>query len=179
MSETNSQSEELLWYIVYTKPRAEKKLSEHLTKYNIQNYLPLRKERKKWTDRFKWIQVPLLPSYIFVRIVFWRDKNKVLQLPGSVQFVFHKGIPATVSQEDLDQVEEAVQKHSDSLKVSPESILEKGKIVRIIAGSFKGRTMEVIKVKNKTLVVLRIPGIETVITHEIKVDDLAWEELVV
>ncbi|EMY62613.1 UpxY family transcription antiterminator [Leptospira terpstrae] len=179
MSETNPPIEESAWYIVYTKPRAEKKLSELLTKYQLENYVPIRKERKKWTDRFKWIHVPILPSYIFVKIVFWRDKNKVLQLPGSHHFVFHKGQPATVSQEELDQLEEGLQKYADSLKVSPESILEKGKLVRIISGPMFGKTMEILKVKNKTLVVLRFPGIDAAVSYEINVDHLAWEELIV
>ncbi|MBM9548136.1 UpxY family transcription antiterminator [Leptospira sp. 201903074] len=179
MSETNPPNEESTWYIVYTKPRAEKKLSELLAKYHLENYLPIRKERKKWTDRFKWIHVPILPSYIFVKIVFWRDKNKVLQLPGSHHFVFHKGQPATVTQNDLDLLEEGLQKYADSLKVNPESVLEKGKLVRIISGSYVGKTMEILKVKNKTLVVLRFPGVDTVFSYEIKVDDLAWEELIV
>lgn len=179
MSETNPPIEENAWYIVYTKPRAEKKLSELLKKYHLDNYLPIRKERKKWTDRFKWIQVPVLPSYIFVKIVFWRDKNKVLQLPGSHHFVFHKGQPATVTQDDLDQLETGLQKYADTLKVSPESVLGKGKTVRIINGALIGKTMEILKVKNKTLVVLRIPGIDAAVTYEIKVDDLAWEELIV
>lgn len=178
MSETNPPIEESAWYIVYTKPRAEKKLSELLKKYHLENYLPIRKERKKWTDRFKWIHTPILPSYIFVKIVFWRDKNKVLQLPGSHHFVFHKGQPATVTQDDLDLLEEGLLKYADSLKVSPESVLEKGKMVRIIGGSFAGKTMEILKVKNKTLVVLRFPGIDAVFSYEVKFDDLAWEELI-
>ncbi|MBM9590525.1 UpxY family transcription antiterminator [Leptospira sp. 201903075] len=177
MSETNPPIEESAWYIVYTKPRAEKKLSELLKKYHLENYLPIRKERKKWTDRFKWIHTPILPSYIFVKIVFWSDKNKVLQLPGSHHFVFHKGQPATVTQEELDQLEEGLLKYADSLQVSPESVLEKGKMVRIISGPMMGKTLEIIKVKNKTLVVLRIPGIDAAVTYEIKVNDLAWEEL--
>ncbi|MCW7496350.1 UpxY family transcription antiterminator [Leptospira levettii] len=179
MSETNSQSEESAWYIVYTKPRAEKKLSELLNKYKIENYLPIRKERKKWTDRFKWIQVPILPSYIFVRIVFWRDKNKVLQLPGSVQFVFHNGQPAIVEQNDLDVLEQGLKDYAESLKMNRELLFQKGKMVKVIDGSFAGKTMEILKVKNKTLVVLRIPGVETVFSYEINMDHLAWEELLV
>ncbi|MBL0954296.1 MAG: UpxY family transcription antiterminator [Leptospira sp.] len=179
MSETNTQSEESAWYIVYTKPRAEKKLSDLLNKYKIENYLPIRKERKKWTDRFKWIQVPILPSYIFVRIVFWRDKNKVLQLPGSVQFVFHKGQPAIVEQNDLDVLEQGLKDYAESLKMNRELLFQKGKMVKVIDGSFAGKTMEILKVKNKTLVVLRIPGVETVFSYEINMDHLAWEELLV
>ncbi|EKJ88306.1 transcription antitermination factor NusG [Leptospira meyeri] len=179
MSETNPSIEESAWYIVYTKPRAEKKLSELLKKYHLENYLPIRKERKKWTDRFKWIHVPVLPSYIFVKIVFWRDKNKVLQLPGSHHFVFHKGQPATVSQDDLDILELGLQKYADSLTTSPESVLEKGKRVRIIGGAYVGKTMEVIEIKNKTKVILRIPEINTAFVYQVNVGDLAWEELII
>jgi transcription antitermination factor NusG len=110
--------------------------------------------------------------------VFWRDKNKVLQLPGSVQFVFHKGQPAIVEQNDLDVLEKGLQEYAESLKMNPELLLQKGKLVRIIDGSFVGKTMEIIKVKNKTLVVCRIPGVETIFSYEINMDHMAWEELI-
>jgi transcriptional antiterminator RfaH len=56
------------WYAVYTKSRAEKKLHAQLSDKSINSFLPLRKELKLWSDRKKWVEEPLLPSYLFVQI---------------------------------------------------------------------------------------------------------------
>ena len=55
------------WIAVYTKPRHEKTVSNELYKKGYEVYLPLLKERRKWSDRKKWIEFPLFRSYLFVR----------------------------------------------------------------------------------------------------------------
>ena len=47
------------WIAVYTKPRHEKTLAQELEKKGIESYLPLLKERRKWSDRKKWVEFPL------------------------------------------------------------------------------------------------------------------------
>ncbi|HEY2583871.1 MAG TPA: transcription termination/antitermination NusG family protein, partial [Mucilaginibacter sp.] len=43
------------WYPVYTYPRAEKKACLALTNKGIENYLPLSRQLKQWSDRKKWV----------------------------------------------------------------------------------------------------------------------------
>ena len=56
------------WLAVYTKPRHEKFVEKELKKKGIEVYLPILKERRKWSDRKKWVSFPLFRSYIFVKI---------------------------------------------------------------------------------------------------------------
>ena len=55
------------WVAFYTLPRNEKKIFSKLQEKGYITYLPLKKELHKWHDRKKWVDVPLIPSYIFVK----------------------------------------------------------------------------------------------------------------
>ncbi len=74
------------WYAVYTKSRTEKKASAALREKGIEEFLPLVKTLRQWSDRKKYVLVPLFSSYIFVRIDA-TEKENVLQTPGVVCFV--------------------------------------------------------------------------------------------
>lgn len=57
------------WIVAYTAPRLEKRVAQRLSERGIENYLPLLKQRRKWSDRIKIVETPLFGSYIFARIV--------------------------------------------------------------------------------------------------------------
>jgi len=176
MQENDPTNEEKRWYIVYTNPRAEKKLSKLLNKYKIVNYLPLISEKRKWSDRFIQIDTPCFKSYIFVNIEFWRDRLKVLQLPGAHHFVFHKGEPATIEIRIIEELRASLKIRSESIEVRENEALAKGKFVKVIAGAFAGHTVEVEKRKNKVAVYVRVPILNQVVINEIKIEDISWEE---
>ena len=56
------------WYVLYTNPKAEKKVAEQLNKIGIETYCPLVTKIQQWSDRKKKIEVPLFSSYVFVNI---------------------------------------------------------------------------------------------------------------
>ena len=70
------------WYALYTKPRSEKKVLDRLLEQEIEAYLPLQKKLRQWKDRKKWVEVPLINSYIFVKIEH-KDYFNVLDTVGS------------------------------------------------------------------------------------------------
>ncbi len=57
------------WYAVYTHSRAEKRVSERLTEEGIENFLPMQKTLRQWSDRKKLVEKPIISSYVFVRVV--------------------------------------------------------------------------------------------------------------
>ena len=52
----------MAWYVLYTNPKAEKKVAEQLTKIGVINYCPLIKKVHQWSDRKKKIEIPLFTS---------------------------------------------------------------------------------------------------------------------
>jgi transcription antitermination factor NusG len=75
------------WYAIYTKPRAEKKVSEALALKGFDYYLPLQTVLKQWSDRKKKVEEPLFKSYLFVHIPLSQNYHQVLGLAGVVKFV--------------------------------------------------------------------------------------------
>ncbi|GBF51398.1 transcription termination/antitermination factor NusG [Leptospira ryugenii] len=177
MQETDSPIPDKNWYIVYTNPRAEKKLSGLLNKYKVENYLPLITERKKWSDRIKVISTPCFKSYLFVRISFWEERIKVLQLPGSNHFVYAKGEPAILPDTTVSDLKALLENRDESSKVRVEEALIKGKKVKIILGPFAGREAEIVERRNKVGILVRINEISKTAVLEVNMDQITWEDL--
>ena len=76
----------LKWIAVYTKPRHEKAVSNELYKKGYEVFLPLLKERRKWSDRKKWIEFPLFRSYLFVRTDL-KNVLFIIQTSGVVKVI--------------------------------------------------------------------------------------------
>jgi transcription antitermination factor NusG len=91
------------WYVLYTKPRWEKKVDRVLKEKGIISYCPLNKVRKKWSDRYKIIEEPLFKSYDFVFITP-EDMEKVRAVNGVVNFVYWNGRPAKVKDWEIDNI---------------------------------------------------------------------------
>ncbi|EIA10253.1 UpxY family transcription antiterminator [Flavobacterium frigoris] len=88
------------WYVVYTKPKWEKKVAEQLTNFGIECYCPLITTVRQWSDRKKKVEVPLFNSYIFVQLAD-KDRNLVFQSVGVVRYLFWLGKPAIVRDEEI------------------------------------------------------------------------------
>lgn len=73
------------WYVIYTKPKWEKKVAEQLADAGIECYCPLITQVRQWSDRKKKVVVPLFNSYVFVRLEDC-DRNLVFQSPGAVRY---------------------------------------------------------------------------------------------
>ena len=93
--------DKLNWYAVYTKPRWEKKVAKLLDEKGIENYCPLNKVVKQWSDRKKVVMEPIFKSYVFVRVED-KDKFELKNISGILNFVYWLGKPAIVRDQDID-----------------------------------------------------------------------------
>lgn len=93
----------LRWYALYTRPRWEKKVAELLGAKQIENYCPMQKLEKNWSDRKKIILEPLFKSYVLVRLAP-KAHIPVLQTDGVIGFVTFQGKPAVIRDEEIDAV---------------------------------------------------------------------------
>lgn len=88
------------WYVVYTKPKWEKKVAEQLTKAGVACYCPLIVKIHQWSDRKKKVEVPLFNSYVFVRLEE-KDRNLVFESVGVVRYLFWLGKLAIVKDDEI------------------------------------------------------------------------------
>lgn len=60
-------SESTRWWVLHTKPRAEKVIAKLLAAKNVSYFLPLYTENKRVQRRTVTYQLPLFPGYVFLR----------------------------------------------------------------------------------------------------------------
>ena len=88
------------WFVIYTKPRSELKVLEHLTDLGIEAYTPTKIEVKKWSDRKKKVTVCLLPSMVLVCLEE-KEVSKVFEVPGVRRYLFVHGVRAKVTNDEV------------------------------------------------------------------------------
>jgi transcriptional antiterminator RfaH len=92
------------WYAVYTKSRTEKVVSKMLHIEGIEHYLPLQKVLRQWSDRKKWVEEPLIRSYIFVRISDSKEYFRTIQTQGVVKFITFEGQAASIPDQQIENI---------------------------------------------------------------------------
>ncbi|WP_163400313.1 UpxY family transcription antiterminator [Flavobacterium fluviatile] len=124
------------WYVVYTKPKWEKKVAEKLNEVGIECYCPLITQIKQWSDRKKKIEVPLFNSYVFVQLPD-KDRNSVFQVAGVVRYLFWLGKAAIVRNEEIVLIKESLSKTN----ISDVSVVsyKKGDKVKLETGIFSNQ----------------------------------------
>lgn len=148
-----SHNSEACWYALYTRARNEKKVFLLLEKSGIEAYLPLRKTLKQWSDRKKWVEEPLLRSYVFVKISE-KEYYQVLQIMGVVRFVTFSGKAAIIPEWQIESLRILLSSDCD-LKLS-NGHLKPGDPVEVITGALAGFRGEVFDVKGNKKIILRI-----------------------
>ncbi|MDK2842181.1 MAG: hypothetical protein PWQ17_1686 [Anaerophaga sp.] len=159
------------WYALYTRSRAEKKVYEQLKALGINTYLPLRKELRQWSDRKKWVEVPVISSYIFVNITPSQYRD-VFNAQGVIAYVSHKGQAVPIPDHEIEAMRRTVE---NKLAFSVESdTLRKGEKVTITSGPLKGIEGEVEEIQGKKKLYLRISNIGYMLV--LNLDDVVRKE---
>lgn len=144
------------WYVVYTKPKWEKKVAEQLAQKGIDCYCPLVTQLRQWSDRKKKVEVPLFNSYVFVRLNE-ADRNLVFQSAGVIRYLFWLGKPAVVKDYEIETIKEWIDS-SDDYDVSL-SALKVGDKVTLVSGPFKSQSAIVQEIgKSQYVLVLESMG---------------------
>lgn len=141
------------WYAAYTRPRYEKKAEKFMLERGITCYLPLIRTLRQWSDRKKWIDIPLFSSYIFVYTKA-SELHMLLTVPGLIRFISFEGKPVVIPNEQIENIKWVLSTDIVSQPL-PEKI-PPGAFVEIIKGPLRGLRAELVQYKNRMKIVLRI-----------------------
>lgn len=122
------------WYVLYTKPRNEKKVAENLQKLGFTVYCPLVEVVKQWSDRKKKVQEPLLTSYVFIQLEE-QQRNLVFQVAGVVRYLYWLGKPAVVRNEEIKTLQSWLLNSNQKIQIEQ---LAPGSKITLKEGVFKG-----------------------------------------
>ena len=98
------------WFAVYTKPRFEKRVTEILNRKRIENYCPINKVLRQWSDRTKLITEPLFPYFVFIKIAE-SELSSLKQIDGVVNFVYWLGRPAIIRNSEIGAIRQFLDEH--------------------------------------------------------------------
>ena len=157
------------WYVLYTKSRCEKKIADLLSKRNVENYCPLNRVYRQWSDRKKMVTEPLFNSYVFIHACE-EELNAIKKLSNNiVNVVYWLGKPAIIKNEEIEQIRFFLNEYSNvTIEKQPVRMNE---MVRIIKGPFRNLEGTVAAIKNN-MVVLSLPSLGYKMMAEVNLSNI-------
>ena len=154
------------WYAIYTSPRHEKRVSEHLAHRRVDCFLPLFRSVHRWKNGCKvQVELPLFPSYVFVNIPR-SERIRVLDVPGVLSFVGPKSEPVRLSDFEIETLRSGLHLQ----KCEPYPGLAVGQKVRINTGALQGLEGVLVRNANSLRVVITVNLIQQSVAVELDAD---------
>jgi len=154
----SAQKEASFWYAVQTKARHEKQAYSQLREKGIHSFLPLHREKRRWSDRSQWVDLPMFSQYLFVRLPGDGDSRlRVLQTRSVSQFVGGSGRGTPIPDEQIENLQAIV---SNGIPVAPHEFLQVGQRVRIRGGVLEGIEGILSAIRNEKSLVVSVDLIQ-------------------
>lgn len=163
------------WYAVYVKSRAEKKAQTELRYKEIESFLPLQQKLRQWSDRKKWVEMPLIPGYLFVRISL-KEHDAVLQSNYVVSYVRFEGTAAVIPDTQIDYLKLMLKQDNLNIEISQETF-EPGQMIEVIAGPLIGLQAKLVRIKGKDKAAVELEQLGYSALIEISLEDIKISNL--
>lgn len=146
------------WFAVQTRPRHEKQVNLGLREKGLHSFLPMHKERRQWSDRQKWVELPLFSQYVFVQIAEDAElRTRVLRTSGVVRFAGAPGGGTSIPDEQVASLQAITEQR---IPCTPHEFLKIGERVRIRGGALDGIEGILAAIKNDRSLVVSVDLIQ-------------------
>lgn len=145
------------WYVLYTKPRHEKKTAQRLEDLGVEVYCPVREVVKQWSDRKKKVQEAVFKSYVFIKLQEYdKEQTTILETSGAVRFLWWLKKPAIVREEEIEAIKNFLNDYRGAvISVS----MKEGEDVTISEGPLREQKGKIVKIRgNKAILQVRSLG---------------------
>lgn len=166
----DTKSGDLKWYAVRTYNLRERVVARSFATQGICHYLPLFREKHRWSDRFKTVEIPLFKNYLFVKITptkeeFW----KVISTRGATRILGDERGPISIPREEIEAVARML-----ATKAHLEVVcgLHEGRPVRVKAGPFRGMEGYFVQMKGKDRLACHISILGQTVLAEVNCCDV-------
>lgn len=164
------------WFALIVKPRHEKSAAFNLRCLGLEEFLPLERVRRSWSDRTQAVDLPLFPGYLFCRFTY-RDRLHVLNTAGVKAIVGFGGADVPLQDHEIAALQKLL---SSQLPVSSWPYLRVGEKVRIEQGSLGGLSGTLVREKSPWRLVVSVELLQRSVAVEIDREMLApWREPVI
>jgi transcription antitermination factor NusG len=156
------------WYAAYTYANHEKKAAAEISRRGMESFLPVYRTMRRWSDRRVELELPLFPSYVFVRMEM-RDRLNLLQVPGVAWLVGFGGTPAALPGEDIEGLRTRLR---GQLRADPHPFLTAGRRVCVKCGPLAGLQGILVRRKGKFRLVVSIELIKRAMAVDVDAADV-------
>lgn len=153
----------LPWYAVQTRARHEKTVSKYLRLQGVEEFLPLYKSRREWSDRVQVVELPLFGGYIFCRLDT-RALGSVLTAPGVIHVLGYGSSPVPVPEGEIAAIRRLL---DIDAQVLPCPYLKEGMQVRIRSGAMQGLEGRLERIKNRCRLILSVHLLQRSVSLEV------------
>jgi transcription antitermination factor NusG len=122
------------WYALHVRSRHEKSVAAQLEAKRSEVFLPLYQTRSRWADRWKTVELPLFPGYVFCRFAP-AERSLIRATSGLIDIVRVAGEPAPVETGEIEAIRAVV---NSSLSIEPYPDLVAGQSVVMAQGPLCG-----------------------------------------
>lgn len=152
--------EEKQWFIAYVRSCQEKRVAQALQEAGENCYLPMRQEKRQWSDRTKIVDVLLLKGMIFIQTFESRRATLLSAIFGLSAFMFDRAThrPAVVPDAQMQVFMRMVDRHPEQVQLSTEHF-SPGDRVRVLSGSMSGMEGELVRVGTHHRLLLRLNSV--------------------
>ena len=124
----------LPWFALRVRARHEKNIAEMLRGKGYDSFLPLYKCRRRWSNRYKMLDLPLFPGYMFCRFDV-HNRLPILKTPGVILIIGIARTPVPIGNAEIDAIRTIV---DSGLQSQPWPFLQIGARIRIEHGALSG-----------------------------------------
>jgi transcription antitermination factor NusG len=146
--EKRKQTPEHKWYVLYTTPRAEKQVEQRIATEVTEVFLPLHLSPRKWSDRVKLVEVPLFPSYIFVK-THRAQLYDLVRMAGVARILYFQKEPAVLRESEIEAIRNFLE-----IARGKACSFEVDEVVKVAIGPLAGTFGKIKTVKGKYVVLL-------------------------
>jgi transcription antitermination factor NusG len=151
------------WFAVRTASGREKSVATQLQAKGLEEFLPVYRTRRRYSDRTKELELPLFPGYIFCRFDF-NNRLPVLIVPGVQMIVGFGKIPTPVPDDEIAALKRVV---ASGAAHPHDQYLTVGERVRVKEGSLAGVEGILVDVKNSWRIVLSVELLQRSVSVEL------------
>ncbi len=159
-----------MWYVLHTKSRHEKVVTDQLVRKSVEAFLPRITVRSRRRDRKVMIRAPLFPGYIFVKTDLHPVAHlEIVKTVGAVRLIGSKQGPLSVPDETITSLKIMVATDSP---IATGVRLKKGDRVMVVHGPFTGVVGTFVRQRGQGRVIVNVEALGQYASVEVDEQDL-------
>ncbi len=140
------------WYAIYVRSRFERTVGRLLAEKSYEQFVPMYRCRRRWSDRVKEVELPLFPNYAFCRMTD-TARGRIVTTPGVIRIVGAGNQPLPVDESEIAALQQIM---ASGVRTEPWPFLQVGRPVQIDGGPLCGMRGVLCRIRNADRLIVSV-----------------------